>query len=242
MRNRAGLGSPDDDGISSLLNRFPSIGRRLPADAIPRVLRTTRRSIEAGQTIIIITEKSGLLINSYSPKNNDRIRQESTSRGLSTNYRVAWQQNTGPCRYVCTYPRGSAALKNALRAATDRPYFAQIHNIIYREAPSSSFIIITIIRMEALRPITTAIELQVENPISIFQFPTPTLEYLAHTKQSDVYRSLGMDRRRKNLLVNSLYPAPGGKWSAYEWHAKLCGSSTARCSAKTCPGGTSIRL
>lgn len=41
-----------------------------------------------------------------------------------------------------------------------------------------------------------------------FKYPTPSLEYLADTKQSDIYKSVGMDRGRKNLLINSLYPPP----------------------------------
>lgn len=45
----------------------------------------------------------------------------------------------------------------------------------------------------------------------VFKYPTPSLEYLADTKQSDIYKSVGMDRGRKNLLINSLYrvsPSP----------------------------------
>lgn len=38
-----------------------------------------------------------------------------------------------------------------------------------------------------------------------FKYPIPSLEYLIDTKQSDIYKSVGMDRGRKNLLINSLY-------------------------------------
>lgn len=124
-----------------------------------------------------------------------------------------------PARFCLESAQSQRNQNNALRAAprpTDKiPVFRTDSQY---NVPQGSFFLLLltiIIRMENFRPIT-AIELQVENPISIFQFPTPTLEYLADTKQSDIYRSLGMDRRRKNLLVNSLYPAPGRKWSAYD--------------------------
>lgn len=64
---------------------------------------------------------------------------------------------------------------------------------------------------ETATPSLTAVEAEaeaeaeVEKPPPVFRYPTPSLEYLADTKQSDIYKSLGMDRARKNLLVNSLY-------------------------------------
>ncbi|KAL0631149.1 hypothetical protein Q9L58_009992 [Maublancomyces gigas] len=43
-----------------------------------------------------------------------------------------------------------------------------------------------------------------------YKYPTPSLDYLADTKQSVIYKSVGMDRGRKNLLINSLHPPPPG--------------------------------
>lgn len=120
-------------------------------------------------------------------------------------------------RPTCTYPRGTAQDKpnrniphyqqNALRAATENQY-STIH--IAQELPLSTPISTVTIKMEeTATPSMTAAVVKAEKPLPVFRYPTPSLEYLADTKQSDIYKSLGMDRGRKNLLVNSLcWPYP----------------------------------
>lgn len=85
-----------------------------------------------------------------------------------------------------------------------RPRTHTIH-IAQESSLSTSISTITIKMEETATPGPTAVVAEVEKQLPVFRYPTPSLEYLADTKQSDIYKSLGMDRGRKNLLVNSLY-------------------------------------